>query len=366
MSVIISLGKAVPDYKYKQHDILQYMLQVPEFNDSRWQRKLSLLYERSGITNRYSAIPDFDEQQHQKKAVLFTENNSCPAIQNRLAIYHNNALKLAQKAVNNCMNTAHKLNEVTHLITVSCTGMSAPGLDLRLMQLLQLKNNVHRTSINFMGCYAAFHGLKQAKAICESDEKAKVLVVCVELCTLHFQPDADMDNIMANMLFADGAAAVLLCSDKQAKEQQLKGLKIKDMYAEVLFEGEEDMAWNISDKGFLMRLSAYIPQLIKGNINGLINNALAHAQIQKDQITDWAIHPGGKKIVEVIATALQLNNNDVQASFEVLKNYGNMSSPTILFVLIEMWQSLINKQATIFAVGFGPGLTMETAVLERV
>ena len=273
---------------------------------------------------------------------------------------------MAQKAIEKCLENKLSKDEITHLITVSCTGMSAPGLDLDLMQSLDLKPNTYRTSVNFMGCYAAFHALKHADAICRSDADAKVMIVCVELCTLHFQNETDMDNITATMLFADGAAAALITSGSYAKNQNIAGLQIGKFYSEVAFKGRKDMAWNISSTGFLMRLSAYIPKIIQGSVTDLLGKALAHNHKAKEDITHWAIHPGGRKILDVTAEALQFPKEKLSPSYKVLRDYGNMSSPTILFVLKEIWENNIDftQKENIFASGFGPGLTMETMVLE--
>jgi predicted naringenin-chalcone synthase len=267
-------------------------------------------------------------------------------------------MPLALKAIDALLlqNLAYSKQDITHIITVSCTGMSAPGLDLQLMEALQLSNNVARTSINFMGCYAAVHGLKQAHAICESEPNANVLLVCVELCTLHFQKKSNYDNLTANAIFGDGAAAALICS----KPKTDAAIEIKDFYSEVNFVGKNDMAWELSSTGFLMTLSSYIPQLLGSNINSLIENALHKYNTKIEEIQNWAIHPGGRKILEVISQQLNLEEHQLESSYKVLKNHGNMSSPTILFVLADM---LLSKKGKTIGAAFGPGLTMETFIV---
>src|SRR5262249_9634016 len=148
--------------------------------------------------------------------------------------------------------------EITHLITVSCTGMSAPGLDLQVMELMNLPKNIYRTSVNFMGCYAAIHALKISDTICKSDERARVMIVCTELCTLHFQKEGSIDNITSSLLFGDGAAAALVVHD----DFNEKGLTVDHFYSEVIDRGKKDMAWELSSSGFLMTLSGYIPELL--------------------------------------------------------------------------------------------------------
>ncbi len=364
MSALVSLATAVPSFQHQQSDILQFMLQQYQFEQGEKGEKLSAFYQKSGISYRHSAVPDFSTDLQQ--TTLFNDSTTIPTVQERLKIYRQTALPLAANAINKCWLPAIQQKDISHLITVSCTGMSAPGLDIELMQQLELRPDIYRTSINFMGCYAAFHALKQANDICKAHPTAKVLVVCVELCTLHFQNETDMDNITATMLFADGAAAFIVCADDFAKQHKMRGLKMKSFYATVAFDGAKDMSWDISSTGFLMRLSAYIPRIIAKDIRPLLQQALANGQQEKEEINHWAIHPGGRKILEVIMAALQLESNALAASYKVLNNYGNMSSPTILFVLFELWQQHIEfpKKETIFAAGFGPGLTLETALLE--
>ncbi|MBO9573984.1 MAG: type III polyketide synthase, partial [Chitinophagaceae bacterium] len=278
----------------------------------------------------------------------------------RMELYNTHATLLSIDAIKDCLNNYSDPNEITWLITVSCTGMSAPGLDISIMQQLNLPNNIKRSSVNFMGCYAAIHALKMADNICRASQQEKVLIVCTELCTIHFQKSADMDSVASGLLFADGAAAVLVAGDNTAE-----GLQINNFYSEVALQGQEDMAWHLSGKGFLMRLSAYIPQLLKTGITPLLKNALDDAGYERKDITHWAIHPGGKKILETIERELELERKDVQVSYEVLRNYGNMSSPTILFVLKDIMQNLNGSESKIFAAAFGPGLTMETLILSH-
>jgi predicted naringenin-chalcone synthase len=222
---------------------------------------------------------------------------------------------------------------------------------------MQLSPNIFRTSVNFMGCYAAIHGLKLAKMICDSSTtKANVVVVCTELCTLHFQKEFTQDNAASSLLFADGSAAVLLSNSITTD----KSLTLKNFYSQIAYQGKKDMAWEISSTGFLMTLSGYIPQLIEHDIETLVANALQQNELTKADITHWCIHPGGRKIVDVIEKKLQLDPSALQDSRQVLRDYGNMSSPTILFVLKAMMDKQISVGSNIFGVAFGPGLTMET------
>lgn len=277
-----------------------------------------------------------------------------------MAWYKNYAPALSVKAIENCIAGYTTAAAITHLITVSCTGMSAPGLDLQIMEQMKMPKNIYRTSVNFMGCYAAIHALKMADAICKTTPHAKVIIVCTELCTLHFQKQPSSDNIAASLLFADGAAAALITPD----ENEHKGIFLKSFYGEVITQGEKDMSWEISSTGFLMTLSGYVPNLIETDFSPLLTRALHNGGSSLQNISHWCIHPGGKRILDAVCKTMQLNNSQLQESYNVLQQYGNMSSATILFVLKNMMQSIkdYNVPEEIFGAAFGPGLTMETFI----
>jgi predicted naringenin-chalcone synthase len=329
--------------------------------DEKNKKLLPILYHRSGINTRYSVFSDFSLARGQWD--FFGDNCTMPSLEKRMAFYNQEAVKLSVAAIDNCLQNIKEnevnIQEVTHLITVTCTGLSAPGLDIQLVQALNLSPNIIRTSVNFMGCYAALHAIKIADAFCKADASAKVLVVCAELCTLHFQKSNDIDAILSSTLFADGSAACLISGDNNDK-----GLEIKQFYSQIALSGQADMAWQLSSTGFLMTLSSHVPKLIKQEIRNLLKNSLQKLGLRIENITDWAIHPGGKNILEAVETSLELSVNALSDSYDVLKNYGNMSSPTILFVLKKMMEDS-SKKGNIFAIAFGPGITMESVILER-
>jgi predicted naringenin-chalcone synthase len=240
--------------------------------------------------------------------------------------------------------------------------MYAPGLDIDLVKKLQLPTNVLRTGINFMGCYAAFNAFKVADAFCQADKNAKVLIVCTELCSLHFQKTPTQDNLISNALFGDGAGAVLVEGTTTASLR----LKPENFCSDLAIEGEDDMAWAIGDLGFEMRLSTYVPSIIKGGILKLTKNLLDKISKNISDIRFFAIHPGGRKILESIEEELGINRCKNEPAYHVLKNYGNMSSPTILFVLQEIVRKLTpnDRGEHILSFAFGPGLTLESMVLK--
>lgn len=358
MSAIVSIGTATPIYKHEQKSILNFMLNALKPTETE-ARRISLMYHRCGIENRYSFIPDYSTQIEDWQ--FYPQNESLepfPNLEKRMGFFYPNALELSLKAIEDCLQNID-YQEITHLITVTCTGLSAPGLDIQIIQSLNLRPNLIRTSVNFMGCYAAIHALKIADAFCQSQANAKVLIVCTELCTLHFQKENKADFITSGLLFGDGSAACLV----QSKSDK-KGLKIKNFYSNVALNGQSDMAWHLSSNGFLMTLSNHIPKLVESEIKNLLNQALTDLNLSKEAIKNWAIHPGGKDIIEATRKALDLDKNDLDDSFEILRNFGNMSSPTILFVLKNILSNP-QKKGNTFAVAFGPGITMESVVLEN-
>ena len=360
MSKIISIGSAVPAYAHQQHEILSFMQRIYALNDTE-QRKLQFLYHHSGIETRYSVIADYTRPAREWQFYPPTENlEPFPSLELRMECYDIYAAPLSMEAIRRCLAGKSSPKEITHLITVSCTGMSAPGLDLQLVELLELPRTVFRTSINFMGCYAAVHALKLADALCHSEKDANVLIVCTELCTLHFQRSPTTNNILSSLLFSDGSAAVLVTGDNHPE----KGMHIDSFYSEIVSKGKKDMTWELSSSGFQMGLSSYIPELVEEDFAGLVDRALAKQDISRQDISHWCIHPGGKKILESIYKSLHFTNGRLDASYKILKEYGNMSSATILFVLQEMMSpSDDHGPDTVFGAAFGPGLTMESFIL---
>jgi predicted naringenin-chalcone synthase len=272
-----------------------------------------------------------------------------------MMVFNKQAPLLSVDAIRDCLNHIHDPKKITHLITVSCTGMSAPGLDLQIVELMDLEKNKFRTSVNFMGCYAAIHALKIADAICKAEQQAQVLIVCTELCTLHFQRESTLDNITSSLLFGDGSAAVLISGD----DNEYEGLHLDRFYSEIIPKGKRDMAWELSSNGFVMTLSGYIPDLIEEDFEKIVARALEKEALSKDEISHWCIHPGGKRVLEAINKSLGLADGQLFNSYKVLSDFGNLSSATVLYVLKEM---LHDKKGIkkLFGAAFGPGLTVET------
>ncbi|MES2516967.1 MAG: type III polyketide synthase [Bacteroidota bacterium] len=360
MSFITAIGTAVPENCFPQMQIAEFMASALQM-DEHEQRKLKALYRMTKIVQRHSVLSDygkpFSEYQFYPQSA---DLEPFPSISRRMLAYQEYALPLCLKAITN-LNQDILQKGITHIITVSCTGMYAPGLDIEIISALGLDTTIQRTAINFMGCYGAFNGLKVADTICKANLNAKVLVVCIELCTLHFQKKMEEDFLLSNALFADGAAAVLIESESNGK-----GLELKSFFCDLYFEGKQDMAWKVADFGFEMTLTSYIPKLVKNGIKSLIDRLLINAGITNDDITLYAMHPGGKAILEAIETALDITKEDNKYAYEILRDYGNMSSCTVLFVLNEILKNATNsdKGKNILSCAFGPGLTLESMVLK--
>ncbi len=361
---ILSIGTAVPKNKIPRENILKFTSDALNMNASE-NNKLAALYRSTGIISRHSVLSDYNNSF--EDFVFFPKNkflDPFPTISKRMDLYKTHALPLCIEAVTDCLNAINfKKEEITHIITVSCTGMYAPGLDIELIEELNLATDIQRTSINFMGCYAAINALRVADYICKANAYANVLIVCVELCTIHFQKNKSEDNLLSNALFADGSAALLVSNNKG--EGSLS-LSIEEMYSDIQLTGKKDMAWHIGDFGFEMVLSSYVPNVIKKGIKKLCNKLLEKLPIEYPDINFFAIHPGGKRILEVVENELSISKESNYYAYEILANYGNMSSPTVLFVLKEIWKNLntTDDKKTILSLAFGPGLTVESALLK--
>jgi alpha-pyrone synthase len=290
-------------------------------------------------------------------------------VEERLKVYKENALPLAIAAIQNSfekLGTSIADFKLTHLITVTCTGMYAPGIDTELITNLGLPRDIFRTGVNFIGCNAAFHALKIADLIARVEMDARILVVCVELCTLHFQPKNNNDNLLSNTIFGDGAAAAIITSESIATDQDYKGLSIDGFYS-VLFDNAKNlMSWDITPVNFEMVLDTELPEFIGSVTLEIVQKAGEILHFCPEKIGKWAIHPGGKKILDIFKRKMQLTDENLQYSYKVLSEYGNMSSPTVLFVMNGIIQDQPQSGEKIFSVGFGPGITIDSALLTYV
>ncbi len=350
------IGTAVPSFTIPQSEVIHFMSKMMDVPDED-KRKLRIIYKASGITKRHSVIDDFSRAENFE---FFSNETDAPHpdTAERMLLYEKEAPKLALAAIKDALPEDFDYQSITHLITFSCTGMYAPGLDLDLVEQLNLSPNISRTCINFMGCYASFNAMKTAYAFANSFPNSKVLMVGVEMCTIHFQRFNEYDHIIANSIFGDGAAALLI------ENTDTKGIIIDNFYHAIVSEGKTDMAWRIANTGFHMRLSSYVPKILKTNLTKVFDDLFQVLGTSHETIDYFAIHPGGKKILQAVENALNIPKDKIQSSYHTLKNYGNMSSVTVLFVLKKLLEEPLKKDQKILTMGFGPGLTVEAALLK--
>jgi len=337
MTRIHAIETALPIVKNSQEEIAAYM-------QATYQKSFAVnqVYADTRIESRHSVLSDF---QHNPSTPLFFNGHE-PKMQQRMEKYFHYAPGLAMEAI----RKLDSYEKMTHLITVSCTGLAAPGLETIIQEELKLSSDLQKATVNFMGCYAAIHGLRLADWIIRADPKAVVVLVCVELCTLHFHRKYTLENLSSASLFADGAAAVLLDGGDS-------GLEIKSFFTSVNHSAKGDMSWDLDENGFLMQLTRQVPTKLREGLKETLARRCEELHIPLSSIANYAIHPGGKKILEAVAEELGLSEEQMESSFEVLRRYGNMSSPSILFVLKEEWMN--KKPEQILGLAFGPGLTME-------
>ena len=297
----------------------------------------------TGIEQRYSVCESFFGNE------LFDEKGQASTgARNR--VYSRESRKLAASVAERLFKDQPSLSpgDVTHVVYASCTGFCNPGPDYHLIFDLGLNSGVHRYLLGFMGCYAGIPALRLATQICEADEEAVVLVVCLELCTLHLRIDSTHDSILANSLFADGAGAALVTGRGSGS-----AASFGDFATAILPEGEEDMHWEIGDQGFELTLSNRIPALVGKGVKTIMREA-----DWNEAIDHWAIHPGGRGILDQAEKVLSLQPDQLSASRQVMQRFGNMAGATIFFVLEEVLKEGRPGEG-ILTVAFGPGLTVE-------
>jgi predicted naringenin-chalcone synthase len=270
--------------------------------------------------------------------------------------YARESVKLAVAAAGPAVAAAgFTPDSITHLVTVSCTGFVAPGIDLALIRGLCLRPTVERTHVGFMGCHGALNGLRVANAYAAADPAARVLVCAVELCSLHYHFGDDPEKVVANALFADGAAAV--AGDAAGGH----GWRVAATGSCLLPDSADAMTWTIGDHGFEMTLGKQVPRLIARNLRGWMADWLGANGLSVAGVGSWAIHPGGPKILEAVEEAIGLPRSVTAVSREVFAEYGNMSSPTVLFILDRLMSAGAPRPCVLL--GFGPGLVAEAVLL---
>lgn len=368
-----SLEVALPDTVLVQDEIRDLYAAQPQLS-RRAARVASAAFNGSGIDRRYTALQELDRSEAAEDPLFFDASSQLilnPSTGTRNQVYAREATGLFIQAAARALTACEGVEaaDITHVITVSCTGFFSPGPDYKIVRALGLRPDVARFHLGFMGCFAAFPALRQAKSICEAEPDAVVLVASAELCTLHVRIADDHDTILGASLFSDGAAAAIVTG----RDLDSTGPVLRlDRFATALTPvGEEAMAWNIGDNGFEMVLGTYVPHIIDHHIIEALAPLLAgDPSLQgrpHDQIAHWAIHPGGRSILDKVENKLHLSREQLVPSRDTLRDYGNMSSATVLFVLKHILnQTSIDAEERICGMAFGPGLTVESALMTKV
>ncbi len=315
--------------------------------DPREVRLFDRMAKRSAIEHRYSTLdPALQSGSDLLDTRGFYRRSAFPSSAMRMQAYESAALPLALRAVEGLGG----LGAITHLIVTSCTGFYAPGLDLQLAAALGL-GSIERTLVGFMGCYAAFNALKLARHIVRSEPASRVLLVNLELCTLHLQQTDDLEQVLTFLVFADGCSAAIVSAAPE-------GLALDRFHAALVPDTDGHISWRIGDQGFDMHLSGQVPAAIADGLSR--DRALILNGADPEAIALWAVHPGGRTVLDAVQSALGLPADALALSREVLAEYGNMSSATIMFVLQRLIESRPAVDLPGCAMGFGPGLVAET------
>ncbi len=351
---ITGVGTALPNYGISQDKACAI---AQKGLTEKQSRLLAAVYRKSTIKRRHTVLLD---QENGATPFYNGSNGSGPAGPGtglRMERYAAEAVDLALRASQSALSNARCAPAaVTHLITVSCTGFVSPGLDREIIETLRLSRSVSRVNIGFMGCHAALNALQVALAIANAQADATVLLCATELCSLHFQQGWNTDNVLPNALFADGSAAIV---GKRAAPGESWTCQATGSY--LLPESNADMTWRIGDHGFQMTLSRRVPTLIAENLRPWLEQFLATHNLTIADIGSWAVHPGGPGILDAVRTSLSLPADALDVSRAVLADCGNMSSPTILFIVERLRQKSASLPCMMLA--FGPGLAIEAALL---
>lgn len=353
------MGTALPAHSIGIDESLVYAAQAFEATGEQ-ERQLKLLYKMTGVQRRHTCVLNAPEGEPDRQPFFPQPNGAMrqgPSIRARMEKYENDSLPLALEASRKALNQSGiDPLSITHLVTISCSGFAAPGVDIGLIKGLGLPFTCQRTHVGFMGCHGALNGLRVARGFIESDPNARVLLCAVELCSLHYHYGWNPEQIVANALFADGSAAIVATAGKGGEYEWA----IRGTGSCLVPESEDAMTWRIGNNGFIMSLSSRVPELIGSHLRPWMEGWLQQHKLTLDDVKSWAVHPGGPRILGSVVKALNLTKDAVDVSREILRDHGNMSSPTILFILNRLREA--NAPRPCVALGFGPGLMAEATL----
>ena len=356
------MGTAVPTQRLSQAEAVEVAHRINAESPEQ-ARLMSRIYQKTKVLTRGSVLLEndgLDGTSTTKERLSFYGSES-PGTAQRMHAFNTHAGGLSLEAATKALcDGGVSSGSITHLITVSCTGFHSPGIDLFLIKKLDLSPSVQRTHIGFMGCHAALNGLRVAHAFAEMDPKAVVLVCAVELCSLHMAYGWHPEKVVANALFADGAAAVVASSDPSLSDQSLV---LRRSGSTVIPDSADLMHWEIGDHGFAMGLSPLVPETVGAALLPWLRDWLRDQSIDLETVTSWAVHPGGPRILSTCAEVLSLDPDQLHESRGILQDHGNMSSATILFILDRM-RRRSTTSGPCLALAFGPGLSAEVALFD--
>ena len=373
---ILGLATSIPEHSIAQSDaaIVAQQLNLSE----RWKDALPALYRKSGVQRRGSVLlgpeglPDLQRQTFYKPATA--TNPFGPTTAERMKVFSEHAGPMLQRACAAAIeNSGIAKSNITHLVTVSCTGFFAPGIDIALIESLGLDSNIQRTHVGFMGCHGALNGIRVAKAIVDATPSAVVLLGAVELCSIHQQYTDDAQQLVANALFADGAAGLVIGAtgdnfgyreiDADPCVPSQANWSIVSTLSKWIPETTGLMSWTIGDNGFRMTLDPQVPSFIEANLEGELKIWLDGQSLCISDVDAWAIHPGGPRVIQATGNALGLPSQSLEGSQAILANHGNMSSPTVLFILDRLSDQQPGANYCVL-LAFGPGLCIEAVLLK--
>ncbi|WP_371825358.1 type III polyketide synthase [Paenibacillus soyae] len=360
-AAIWGIGTAVPPFRMEQEDtsrrLVEALAAAGHTDSSRWARRI---FKQCGVEKRYTCEPNLLEEAENCRYFRGPElgGGDVPTTSERMGVYKRASVPLAEEAARKALaDSGAAAEDITHLITVSCTGQYLPGLDAALIGELGLRPTVARFPLTFLGCAAGLKAISLAKGLVAGQGQAQVLIVCVELCTLHIQPSSGREALYGASFFGDGASACVVGAASGTGRER-DGFLLGDERT-VLLEGSAgEMVWEVGNHGFDLYLSTAIPRLIGDHVPAEVERLLDGAP--KPEL--WAIHPGGRGIVDELQELFGLSDEQTSASRSILRNYGNMSSATLLFVMAEMKRKLAEEGSAFkegVALAFGPGVTAE-------
>lgn len=348
ISYINQVETAVPEYEFHNQciDFLQRFIDSPAD-----LKKINEIIPNLGISYRYSVLEHLLANPKNSTEEAFYQFDHLPSTAERMQLYKTHALTLVTQVLEKLFLTQSP-KDITHLLISSCTGFYSPGIDIEITEKFHLDPGVERTIVGFMGCHAAINTLKLAKHISQANDNAKILMVNIELSTLHFQNKFDINQLISNLIFADGCAAAIISREPY-------GIQLESFSSTVIPGSMECMTWDIADEGYAIYLDKSIPSFIKKHLPIFVDPI-----INTKEIKYWSIHPGGRGILDLIQKTLVLTDMEMSHSRKILRNYGNMSSATIMFILKEIMENETEKGLGL-ACAFGPGLSIEALVFRK-